>query len=126
MRPAVLVSLLVLGSFQAAKLAVAQDAPAETGAVSANPPLSAEKQLEVRTSIARSSRALRAGEQLPRLDEKLAVGAEVPAEAELITLPQDAASAAPTTTSYRFVLMPGAIGVVDPTSRTVIQVIDEK
>jgi hypothetical protein len=88
------------------------------------PPLSAEKQLEVKTSIARSSRALKPGQDLPKLNERLTVGATVPASTELISLPQDTVTEVPTTTSYRFVLMREGIAVVDPETRKVVQIID--
>ena len=104
--------------------------PAQTAAPSgepvnvANPPLSAEKQLEIKTSIARYSRAIKPGQDLPRSREKLAVGATVPPTVELITLPQDTVTEVPTTTSYRFVLMGDSIAVVEPETRKVLQVID--
>ena len=87
-------------------------------------PLSPEKQLEVKTSLARSSRAMKPGQDLPRVAEKLKVGAVVPAEMELISLPQDTVTEVATTTTYRFLLMPEGIAVVDPETRKVIQVID--
>jgi hypothetical protein len=93
---------------------------AATGTV----PLSAEKQLEIKTAVARYGRALRPGQDLPRTSEKLTVGATVPSSIDLITLPQDAVTDTPTTTSYRFVLMREAIAVVDPESRKVVQIID--
>jgi hypothetical protein len=91
---------------------------------SAGPPLSAEKQLEVKTSIARYSRGLKPGQDLPKIGEKLAIGATVPASVELINLPQDSVTEVPTTTTYRFVLMQDGIAVVDPETRKVVQVID--
>ena len=90
----------------------------------AKPPLSPEKQLEVKTSIARYGRALKPGQELPKLNEKLAVGATVPMTVELITLPQDTVTEVATTTTYRFVLMREGIAVVDPETRKVVQVID--
>ena len=88
------------------------------------PPLSPEKQLEVKTSIARYSRALKPGQDLPKVNEKLAVGATVPAAMELITLPQDNVTEVATTTTYKFVLMREGIAVVDPDTRKVVQIID--
>ena len=88
------------------------------------PPLSPEKQLEVKTSLARYSRALKPGQDLPKVAERLNVGATVPAEMELISLPQDTVTEVATTTTYRFVLMREGIAVVDPESRKVVQIID--
>ena len=85
-----------------------------------SPPLSAEKQLEVKTSIARYSRGLKPGQDLPRVPEKLAVGATVPPTTELITLPQDAITETPTTTTYRLPLMRALIAVVDPATRQLV------
>ncbi len=90
----------------------------------AKPPLSPEKQLEVKTSLARYGRALKPGQELPKIPERLAVGATVPTATELITLPQDTMTEVPTTTTYRFVLMREGIAVVDPETRKVLQVID--
>ena len=88
------------------------------------PPLSAEKQLEVKTSIARFNRALKPGQDLPKVNERLAVGATVPASMDLISLPQDTVTEVATTTTYRFVLMREGIAVVDPETRKVVQIID--
>ena len=88
------------------------------------PPLSPEKQLEVKTSLARYSRALKPGQDLPKVADRLNVGATVPTEMELISLPQDTVTEVATTTTYRFVLMREGIAVVDPETRKVVQVID--
>lgn len=88
------------------------------------PPLSAEKQLEVKTSIARYSRGLKPGQELPRHPDKLAVGTTVPEAVELVTLPQDAFSEVQKTTTYSFIIMREGIAVVDPASRQVVQVIE--
>jgi hypothetical protein len=90
----------------------------------AKPPLSPEKQLEVKTSLTRYGRALKPGQELPKINERLAIGATVPTTTELITLPQDTLTEVPTTTTYRFVLMREGIAVVDPETRKVVQVID--
>ncbi len=86
--------------------------------------LSPEKQLEVKTSLARSGRALKPGQELPKLNERLTVGAVVPTEVELISLPQDTVTEVAATTTYRFVLMREGIAVVDPETRKILQVID--
>jgi hypothetical protein len=87
-------------------------------------PLSAEKQLAVKTSIARYSRGLRPGEDLPRTGETLAVGSTVPPSINLLRLPEDAMTETPAITSYRFLLMDKRIAVVEPESRKVIQIIE--
>ena len=118
---------LCLGFVTLALLTGAGLAQAPTVPDPAEPPkqiLSPEKQLEVKTSIVRYGRALKPGQDLPKIDERLAVGATVPATTELISLPQDTVTEVPTTTSYRFILMREGIAVVDPTTRQVIQVID--
>ena len=105
--------------------AVSQSPGGPAAAVEAGKtPLSPEKQLEVKTSIARYGRALKPGQDLPKLNERLAIGATVPATVELINLPQDSVTEVATTTTYRFVLMREGIAVVDPETRKVIQVID--
>jgi hypothetical protein len=84
---------------------------------------SASKQKEIKASIAGSERGLRVGAQLPRLQEELALGMTVPWTVDLIALPQDAITEIPTTSSYRFVLTGDRIAVVDPSTRTVVQII---
>ena len=116
---------LVCVALLGAAPAIAQSAPPRGEAVNvANPPLSAERQLEIKTSIARYSRALKPGQELPRISDKLAVGTTVPPAVQLITLPQDTVTEVPTTTSYRFVLMGDSIAVVEPETRKVLQVIE--
>ena len=78
----------------------------------------------VKTSIARYSRGLKPGQELPRHPDKLAVGTTVAESVPLVTLPQDAFSEVQKTTSYSFVLMPDGIAVIDPANRRVIQVIE--
>ena len=106
-----------------ATLAQSPGGPA-TAIETEKPPLSAEKQLEVKTSLARTARALKPGQDLPKVGDKLSVGATVPPAIDLISLPQDTVTEVPTTTSYRFVLMREGIAVVDPETRKVVQVID--
>jgi hypothetical protein len=85
--------------------------------------VSPAKQTDIKTSIARSERGLRQGEQLPRYRGEFTSGMTVPVSVDLIALAQDAITEIPTTSSYRFVLMSDGIAVVDPASRIVIQVI---
>ena len=117
-------ALLCVALLGAGPVLAQSSAPRGEAVNVANPPLSAEKQLEIKTSIARYSRALKPGQDLPRISDKLAVGATVPAAVQLITLPQDTVTEVPTTTSYRFVLMSNSIAVVEPETRKVLQVID--
>lgn len=114
------VSLALLAS---ASLAQTPGGPATT-IETEKQPLSAEKQLEVKTSITRFNRALKPGQDLPRVAERLAVGATVPTDVQLISLPQDTVTEVATTTTYRFVLMREGIAVVDPDTRKVVQIID--
>jgi hypothetical protein len=114
---------VVLALVGGAALAQSPGGPATT-IETQKPPLSPEKQLEVKTSIARYNRALKPGQDLPKTNERLAVGATVPASVELISLPQDTVTEVATTTTYRFVLMREGIAVVDPETRKVVQVID--
>ncbi len=106
-----------------ASLAQSPGGPAAT-IETEKPPLSPEKQLEVKTSLARYSRALKPGQDLPKVAERLTVGTTVPPEVELVSLPQDTVTEVATTTTYRFVLMREGIAVVDPETRKVVQVID--
>jgi Protein of unknown function (DUF1236) len=113
----------VFATLAAATPACAQAPNAPTGIESTGSvPLSVEKQLEIKTSLARANQASRGG--LPKVDQTFTPGAVVPDRIDLITLPEDAVSAAPSTTSYRFVLTTTGIAVVDPSTRRVIQVIE--
>jgi Protein of unknown function (DUF1236) len=114
-----LLAVALLGPMPAASQTSAPVEVETTGGI----PLSPEKQLEVKTSIARYGQAIGA-QALPRTDAAFPVGSTVPPSVELIVLPQDAISAAPTTTSYRFVLMKDGIAVVEPDTRKVVQIID--
>jgi hypothetical protein len=119
------VSLLVAAALLGAGPATAQSPNAPAAAQEMEkPPLSPEKQLEVKTSITRFSRGLRPGQDLPRVADKLAVGATVPTTMELINLPQDTVTEVATTTTYRFLLMRDGIAVVDPDTRKVVQIIE--
>jgi hypothetical protein len=117
-------AFICVGLLTAAPALAQSSAPPGEAVNVANPPLSAEKQLEIKTSIARFGRALKPGQDLPRISDKLAVGATVPDAVQLITLPQDTVTEVPTTTSYRFVLMGNSIAVVEPDTRKVLQIIE--
>ena len=118
--------LLVLLASEAAFAQASSPAPGGPAAAieTEKQSLSPEKQLEVKTSLARYGRALKPGQELPKLNERLAVGATVPAGIELVGLPQDTVTEVPTTTTYRFVLMREGIAVVDPETRKIVQIID--
>ena len=81
------------------------------------------KQSEIKASILGSERGLRWGEPLPHSADEFVAGMTVPPSIDLIVLPQDAITEVPITSSYRFVLMRDGIAVVDPATRTVLQVI---
>jgi hypothetical protein len=116
-------AFVALALFGGASLAQSPGGPAAT-IETEKQPLSPEKQLEVKTSLTRYGRAMKPGQDLPRIAEKLSVGVTVPTEIELISLPQDTVTEVATTTTYRFVLMRDGIAVVDPETRKVVQVID--
>jgi hypothetical protein len=44
-------------------------------------------------------------------------------EVEVLELPQDAATTVPTVTTYRYIIVGEQIAIIEPESRTVIQVI---
>lgn len=54
----------------------------------------------------------------------VAVGGAVPDTVTLYALPEDSGSEVPTVTSYRFAAVGNRIIVVDPATRTVVQLID--
>jgi hypothetical protein len=86
--------------------------------------LSAEKQAQVRAFVGDYDRIVKDGPKLPKVDQALAVGELVPEDVALAVLPQDSVTEVPQVTSYRFVLAAnGAIAVVDPATRRVVQLI---
>ena len=86
--------------------------------------LSAEKQGQVKAFVRDHARIVKDGSTLPKLDRAVAVGELVPEEVALAALPQDSVTEVPQVTSYRFVLAAnGAIAVVNPAMRRVVQVI---
>ncbi len=86
--------------------------------------LSPEKQKLVREFVALHDRTATERDKLPRLDEAYEVGAAVPESAHLFAHPADQMNEAPRITSYRFVLAKNGILVVDPSTRTVVQIIN--
>ena len=86
--------------------------------------LDAEKQAQVKAFVRDYNRIVKDGPKLPRVDQTLAVGELVPEDVALAVLPQDSVTEVPQVTSYRFVLAAnGAIAVVDPATRRVVQMI---
>jgi hypothetical protein len=53
------------------------------------------------------------------------VGATVPTSVSLYALPEDSVTELPQVTTYRFFLAGDSIAIVDPASRTVVQLIDK-
>ena len=86
--------------------------------------LDAEKQAQVKAFVRDYDRIVKDGPKLPKVDQALAVGELVPEDVALAALPQDSVTEVPQVTSYRFVLAAnGAIAVVDPATRRVVQLI---
>jgi len=56
-----------------------------------------------------------------RMSEKVVVGATIPQNVELVTVPSDWG---PTFTNYRYVYTDNHVVLVEPSSRKVIQIID--
>ena len=79
-------------------------------------PLSPDKQAVVREHVLRTKQP--AQEVGP-----LTVGGPVAPEAELISLPEDTVTEVPQITSFKFVVAPNGIAVVDPETRQVVQLI---
>jgi hypothetical protein len=80
-------------------------------------PLPADKHSLVKEHVSRA--------KVPeaKVDGPVTVGMTVPEDIELWSLPQDSVTEVPTVSSYKFFHARRTIAVVDPESRTVIQVI---
>jgi hypothetical protein len=89
--------------------------PVEAAGPIALPP---EKQAVIREHAARTTNLPNA-----ELPEAVRIGMVIPNEVELLSLPQDAATATPAVTSYSYIIAGDVIAVVDPANRTVIQLI---
>jgi hypothetical protein len=113
--PLVVIGMVVLGSMTPASSQPAQSTPVPTGEPRPLPP---EKQKMILEQVRRSP-------DLPQanLSEPVRVGMKIPEEVEVLELPQDAATVVPTVTTYRYVIVGDQIAIIEPESRTVIQVI---
>jgi len=60
----------------------------------------------------------------PMMSGRPAVGTIVPRSVPLRGLPRDMVTEVPKITSYRYVVLPRHIAIVEPTTRTVVQVIN--
>jgi hypothetical protein len=111
---------LLIGAVVAALLgtaALAQTAAPTAPGLDAPVALPPEKQSMVRDHVQRSNFPA------AQLGEPVRIDMVVPAEVDLVALPQDAGTEVPTTTSYQFLVASDVIGVVEPESRKVIQLI---
>ena len=108
------------GAVLVAAMLIASAALAQTGGTpveSAPVPLAPDKQATVRQHAQR--------EKMPeaKADVPVTVGAVVPDEVELWSLPQDSVTEVPSVTRYKFFRVGNTIAVVDPETRKIIQLI---
>lgn len=113
--PLILLGMVALGCSSPALSQPAQGTPVET---SEPIPLSSEKQKMILDQV-------KASPDLPQADlnEPLRIGMIIPPEVELLELPQDAATAVPTVTTYNYVIVGNQVAIAEPESRKVIQLI---
>ena len=113
--PLVVIGIVVLGSMAPASSQPAQSTPVPTGEPR---PLPLEKLKMILEQVRRSP-------DLPQanLNEPVRVGITIADEVEVLELPQDAATTVPTVTTYRYVIVGDQIAIIEPESRTVIQLI---
>ncbi|MBQ0820804.1 DUF1236 domain-containing protein [Microvirga sp. HBU67558] len=113
--PLILLGTLALGCGSPALSQPAQGTPVESGEPI---PLSSEKQKMILDQV-------KASPDLPEADlnEPLRIGMVIQPEVELLELPQDAATAVPTVTTYNYLIAGDQIAIVEPESRKVIQLI---
>jgi hypothetical protein len=81
-------------------------------------PLPPEKQRTILEQV-------RSSPDLPQanLSQPLQVGMTVPAEVEVLGLPEDTATTVPTVTTYSYIIVGNQIAIVEPEARKVIQII---
>ena len=113
--PLAVVGMVAFGSLAPAWPQPTQGSPVVTGEPRPLPP---EKQKMILEQVRRSP-------DLPQasLSEPVRVGMIIPDEVEVLELPQDAATTVPTITTYRYIIVGDQIAIIEPGSRTVIQVI---
>jgi hypothetical protein len=114
--PLAVVGMVAFGSMAPALSQPTQGAPVVTGEPRALP---LEKQKMILEQVRRSP-------DLPQanLSEPVRVGMTIPEEVEVLELPQDAATTVPTVTTYRYIIVGDQIAIIEPESRTVIQLIN--
>ena len=113
--PLVIAGMVALGAIAPASSQPTQGTLVETGGPRPLPP---EKQKMILDQVRRSP-------DLPQanLSEPLRVGMMIPDEVEVLELPQDAATTVPTVTTYSYIIVGDQIAILDPETRTVIQLI---
>jgi len=107
--------MVALGAIAPASSQPVQGTAVETGAPRPLPP---EKQKMILDQV-------RGSPDLPQanLSEPVRVGMIIPDEVEVLELPQDAATTVPTVTTYNYIIVGDQIAILEPESRTVIQLI---
>jgi hypothetical protein len=118
MKHALIASVAALGVLAAAP-AVAQTsvtttttAPTATGSITIAP----EKRTVIKQRFT--------GAPVTTVKEKVTVGATVPADVELMAVPDTVVTEIPTVKSYRYFRYNDDVVLVDPSSRRVVQIID--
>jgi hypothetical protein len=118
MKHALIASVAALGLLAAAP-AVAQTsvtttttAPTATGSITIAP----EKRTVIKQRFT--------GAPVKTIKEKVTVGAMVPADVELMAVPDTVVTEIPTVKSYRYFRYDDDVVLVDPSSRRVVQIID--
>jgi hypothetical protein len=113
--PLVVIGMVVLGSMAPASSQPAQSTPVPTGEPRPLPP---EKQKMILEQVQRSP-------DLPSQPERAGAGRhDDPGGVGSARIAQDAATTVPTVTTYRYVIVGDQIAIIEPESRTEIQLIN--
>ncbi|MDF3062610.1 MAG: hypothetical protein K0S06_2719 [Microvirga sp.] len=99
-------------SAQTSTTVTATTGPAATGSITIAP----EKRTVIKQRFT--------GAPVTTVKEKVTVGATVPADVELMAVPETVVTEIPTVKSYRYFRYNDDVVLVDPSSRRVVQIID--
>jgi hypothetical protein len=111
---------LLIATAAAVSLLAALPASAQTRTVTTTGPSATGSAPEKRTVIKQRF----TGAPVTTVKEKVTVGATVPADVELMAVPDTVVTEIPTVKSYRYFRYNDDVVLVDPSSRRVVQIID--
>jgi len=115
---------LLIATAAAVALVTAVPASAQTSTVTTTTSPSATGSLTIAPEKRTVIKQRFTGAPVTTVKEKVTVGATVPADVELMAVPDTVVTELPTVKSYRYFRYNDDVVLVDPSSRRVVQIID--